>query len=161
LFGVPDNGIKEGTDDVISLNSPYLSVRLSADASKTGQITKSGSSDLKIAPNPTLYSLGVVLIELGYDAPLEAMRREDDLRGEANSQLTDYLTATRLGKGVSKRLNTRYGRLVKKCLTCDFGAGTELESPELQSAVVVNVVNELDQCLKTYNTFNSLAPSPR
>jgi hypothetical protein len=153
------HGLKEGTDDIISLSSPYLNVKLSTDIPRASQITKSDSNDLRIAPNPTLFSLGVTLIELGYDAPLRAMRREDDLRGGANNELTDYLTAIRLGNVVSKKLNTRYGRLVKKCLTCDFGVGNELESSELKSAVVVNIVKELDECLKTYNAFNLLAPA--
>jgi len=48
----------------------------------------------------------------------------------------DFFTATRLSKLVSKGLNTRYGKLVQRCLACNFGVGTELEVPELQSAIL-------------------------
>lgn len=51
-----------------------------------------------------------------------------------------------------------YGRLVEKCLNCNFGVATKLDDAELQSAVVVHVVNELDVCLEQYKAFNSLAP---
>lgn len=135
-------------------SSPGLNVRLSNPIAH--QITHPESTASSIAPNPMLFSLGVVLIELGYDAPLQALRRDDDLRGGASNQFTDFFTAKRLGKLVSKRLNSRYGRLVEKCLTCNFGVGFELESPELQSAVVTDVLNELDECLNAYYTFNML-----
>jgi hypothetical protein len=141
-----------------SLTSPYLSVRLSHDASS--RITHPDSPNASgISPNPTLFSLGVVLIELGYDAPLQALRHEGDLKSGASDQFTDFFTATRLSKLVSKRLNSRYGKLVQKCLACNFGVETELESPELQRAVVVNVVNELDECLKIFDGFYSRLPS--
>jgi hypothetical protein len=137
------------------LNSPYLNVRLSNSTTTASQISHLDSNASSLAPNPALFSLGVVLLELGYDAPLQTQRRDEDLEGGASNRYTDFFTAKRLGKLVSKKLNTRYGRLVEKCLTCNFGVGDELESPELQSAVVINVVNELDECLKAYNTFNT------
>jgi hypothetical protein len=152
--------IDERPQHVTSLQSPFLNVRLSnTTSSQTEQITHPEYKASSISPNSTLFSLGVVLLELGYDAPLEALRHEDDLRGGANKQFTDFFTALRLSKLVSKRLNLRYGKLVQKCLACNFGVGTELESPELQSAIVVNVVNELDECLKIFDNFNSVIPS--
>jgi hypothetical protein len=142
------------TQQEAPFNSPCLNVQLSSPAAN--KITHAESGASSIAPNPILFSLGVVLIELGYDAPLQALQRDDDLRGGTSNQFTDYFTAKRLGKLVSKKFNMRYGRLVEKCLTCNFGVGFELESPELQSAVVSDVVNELDECLKGYNAFNML-----
>jgi hypothetical protein len=143
-----------------SLTSPHLNVRLSHDTSSiAGQITRPDSNASSISPNPTLFSLGVVLIELGYDAPLHALRQEEDLKGGASTQFTDFFTVTRLSKLVSKRLNSRYGKLVQRCLACNFGVGTELDSPDLQSAVVVNVVNELDECLKIFDGFHSVLPA--
>jgi len=151
--------INERPQHVTSLQSPFLNVRLpNTTSSQIEQITHPEYKASSISPNSTLFSLGVVLLELGYDAPLEALRHEDDLRGGANNQFTDFFTASRLSKLVSKRLGLRYGKLVQKCLACNFGVGTELESPELQSAIVVNVVNELDECLKIFDNFNSVLP---
>lgn len=140
--------------DDYSLSSPCLNIQLSNAPLNLGTYPTFTASS--IAANSTLFSLGVVLLELGYDAPLQMLRREEDQKGGSNNQLTDFFTAQRLGKLVSKQLNTTYGKLVEKCLNCDFGVGTELKSTELQSAIVVGVVNELDKCLKAYNDFNIL-----
>jgi hypothetical protein len=148
--------MEEGTQQESALKFPCLNVQLSTKSATANQTTYPDFNASSIGPNPILFSLGVALIELGYDAPLQALRRDDDLKGGVSNQFTDYFTAKRLGKLVSKRLNTRYGRLVEKCLTCNFGVGNELESPELQSAVVSNVVSELEECLKAYNAFNML-----
>ena len=43
-----------------------------------------------------------------------------------------------------------YGRLVEKCLNCNFGVATNLEDAELQRAVIVHAMNELNVCLKQY-----------
>lgn len=155
------------TDGNTPLNAPFLNVNLPSSVSTlTGQITHpdhlaSSSSAYSLAPNPTLFSLGVVLIELGYDAPLQALRQESDLEGGTSSQFTDFFTASRLGKLVSKRLNSRYGKLVQRCLACNFGVGTELEAEDLQSAVVANVFNELDECLRIFDGFCGVLPGGR
>jgi hypothetical protein len=83
-----------------------------------------------------------------------------DRKGSSSNPLADFFTAQRLGKLVSKRLNATYGELVEKCLNCNFGVGTELGSAELQSAIVVGVVDELDKCLKAHSDFNLLLSSP-
>jgi hypothetical protein len=143
-----------------SLDSPYLNTRLLKDPT-TKQIQKSASprqASSTIAPNGLLFSLGVVLLELGYDAPLCNMRRDDDLKGGQANQYTDFFTAKRLGQAVSKELNARYGRLVRRCLNCDFGVGAELETAELQNAVVLHVVNELERCLKAERDIDVLIP---
>ena len=98
--------------------------------------------------NVCLYNLGIVLLELGFDAPLRSLRRDLDLeRGQAD-QNTDYRTANRLKYLVSKKLGARYGTVVRKCLDCDFDSGYELDDVELQNAVFDHVVKELDRCLK-------------
>ena len=56
-------------------------------------------------------------------------------------------------------MNTRYGKLVQRCLACNFGVGTELEAPELFSAILVNVVNELDECLRMFDELHLCLPS--
>jgi hypothetical protein len=77
-----------------------------------------------------------------------------------NSQIEDFLAARRLGESVHRKLNMTYGRLVEKCLNCNFGVATKLNDTELQSAVLIHVVNQLDVCLEQYRKFNSLAPLP-
>jgi hypothetical protein len=137
------------------LDSPRLHAKLSTSSSR--QITHLNTS---LATNETLFNLGVVLIELGYNAPFESLSQGSGIEIGTNGQVADFLAARRLGESVHKKLNKIYGRLVEKCLNCNFGVATKLDDTELQGAVVVHVVNQLDICLEKFREFNSLAPIP-
>jgi hypothetical protein len=144
------------------LESPCINTKLSG-SHINFQISslEKGSSAASLASNQELFSLGVVLIELGYDSPFETVSQIDGLSIGSNRQVRDFLAARRLGESVHKKLNMTYGRLVEKCLNCNFGVATRLADTELQSAVLVHVVNQLDICLEQYRKFNSLAPALR
>ena len=144
-----------GTD--ASLDSPCVNAKLS-NTHPDAQIAHPEFRASSLATNEVLFSLGVVLIELGYDAPFENLSESSGEIG-ANSQVTNFIAARKLGESVHKKLNMTYRRLVEKCLNCNFGVATKLEDVELQSAVLVHVVNQLDVCLEQYKAFNSLAPS--
>jgi len=136
------------------LDSPCLNAKLSRTSSH--QIKPLNNTSL--ATNETLFNLGVVLIELGYNTPFESLSQGSGLQIGTNSQVADFIAARRLGESIHKKLNMTYGRLVEKCLNCNFGVATKLDDTELQGAVVVQVVNQLDICLEQYRAFNSLAP---
>jgi hypothetical protein len=121
-----------------------------------------GFTASRLAPNPTLFSLGVVLLELGYDARLQSLRNESDLKGSGgvSNHLTDFFTAQRLGRVVSKKLNKTYGRLVQRCLCCGFGVGSDLSSRELQGQVMKGVVRELEKCEEVQRKFVKLCEDP-
>jgi len=141
-------------------HSPCLNAQLSSTAPNNRQITHSSSNASSLATNEMLFSLGVVLIELGHDAPFESLSQGGGLQIGTNKQVADFIAARRLGESVHRKLNRTYGRLVEKCLNCNFGVATKLDDTELQGAVVVHVVNQLDLCLDQYRAFNSLAPLP-
>jgi hypothetical protein len=99
----------------------------------------------------------VILLELGYNAPLQYLRNTEDVNdGDNVSWYTDFFTARRLGRSAPRDLDARYGRLAKKCLECDFGVGDDLNSAELQSAIVRDVLNELDKCIELDRHINSI-----
>jgi hypothetical protein len=110
--------------------------------------------------NETLFKLGVMLLEIGYDAPIAYLHRpEDGVQGVAPGfdLFTDFFTAKRLGLSAPMQLDLRYGKLVKKCLDCDFGVGNDdLDSADLQTAIVVGIVNELDKCIEGDERLNAL-----
>jgi hypothetical protein len=140
------------------LRSPCLVATLSTD---TGALVaqSQASSDhtaSAIATNAMLFNLGVALLELGYDAPFQSLRQPQDVEKSAGSPYVDFFTAKRLGERVHRELNSAYGRIVKRCLICDFGAGDNLDSIELQSAIVVHVVHELERCLKEEEDFERM-----
>lgn len=152
----------ESTEMDSFLEYPCVSTRLT-DSHARIQVssTPTGTTAASLASNQELFSLGVVLIELGFDSPFETVSQLEGLSIVTNSQVRDFLAARRLGESVHKKLNMTYGRLVEKCLNCNFGVATRLTDMELQSAVVVHVVNQLDICLEQYRKFNALAPDLR
>jgi hypothetical protein len=142
-----------------ALESPLVKSQLSTIPSTARKLTHPGPSISELSNNEWLFNLGVVLVELGHDAPFEKIRDDECPQIGTGSQTTDdFIAARTLGRSVHKKLNMTYGRLVEKCLNCNFGVMTGLDDIQLQSAVVINVVNELDTCVKQYEAFNSLAP---
>ena len=88
-----------------------------------------------------------MLLEIGYGTLICDMQQaEDDEQGSTNYD--NYFTAQRLGWLVSKTLSGRYGKVVRRCLACDFGVGNDLESEDLQDAFYFDVVDQLNRCLE-------------
>jgi len=69
--------------------------------------------------NPFLFGLGVMLLEIAYEAPIQSLRKPADVG--ANGQNTEYYTAGRVRLSASKLLRPRYAELARKCVQCDFG----------------------------------------
>ncbi|EON64583.1 hypothetical protein W97_03816 [Coniosporium apollinis CBS 100218] len=87
--------------------------------------------------NMALFCLGVALLELGHWRTLQDLRRAGDV--------DDIVTARRLAASGRPPLgSTKFQRIVRKCLQCDFGFGDDLSKTELQSAVYSDVVCELE-----------------
>ncbi|CZR66195.1 uncharacterized protein PAC_16096 [Phialocephala subalpina] len=139
-----------------SLEDPFIRIQLSQ-AANNRQLT-ANSNAYQLSRNEFLFNLGVILLELGYDAPLRYLRNAEDIRdGDTDaSWYTQFFTARRLGRSAPRELDARYGRLAKKCLECDFGVGDDLNSMELQAAIVMDVVNELDRCIKLDGHIDSI-----
>lgn len=139
-----------------SLEDPFIRIQLSQTPSSQ-QLT-ANSDAYQLYRNELLFNLGVILLELGYDAPLRYLQNAEDIReGETKaSWYTRFFTARRLGKGAPRELDARYGRLAKKCLDCDFGVGDDLNSMELQTAIVIDIVNELDRCIRADRHIDSI-----
>jgi hypothetical protein len=59
---------------------------------------------------------------------------------------TDFRTADRLSESIGNGLGSTYGRIVRRCLFCNFGEDTKnLRDPMLQSAFHRDVLYELEQ----------------
>ena len=81
--------------------------------------------------NVNLYSLGVVMLEIGHWRKLNGR---------------DIVSIRKLANPSSLRhpLGSRYHELARKCVDCDFGLGSDLTTEKLQSAVYDQVVAGLD-----------------
>ncbi|KAF2005194.1 hypothetical protein P154DRAFT_354315 [Amniculicola lignicola CBS 123094] len=90
--------------------------------------------------NLPLFFLGVALLELAHWKTLESMSKP------ADPNL--ILTARRLAN-MPTTLGPRYQDIMRKCLQCNFGFGTDLGKRELQSAVYGDVVGPLEKMIES------------
>jgi hypothetical protein len=88
--------------------------------------------------NTVLFSLGVALLELAYHQPLEEMCGAQDLIVAARKQaMSGY------------PLGLKYQKIVRQCLQCDFGMGSDLKEPELQTAIYGDVICSLEEMMNS------------
>jgi hypothetical protein len=89
--------------------------------------------------NLPLFFLGVALLEIAHWKPLESKMIPQD-------QKDQVFTARRLALGRAP-LGPEYQKIAQKCLQCNFGFGTKLNSKSLQTAVYNDVVCELENMI--------------
>jgi hypothetical protein len=145
-----DDVIFFGTDtSTNSITPPHLNVQVGK-SSQPGLISTTHESPSFIR-NSYLFHLGVILIELAYQAPLSTLRRDQDSLNCPNHSYADFFTADRISRSMVSSLGARYAKVVRKCLGCNFGEGTtELEDPVLQSLFYRDVVCELERLEKGF-----------
>ena len=145
-------GIQDFAED--PLRMPYLKSRVLTQRNTTDQQVVSSTTGRECSNvthlrspvrNQTLYSLGVMLIELAYDSPLQDLKKPEDDQGDPH---TLYWAATRLGDRVWRELGPMYADAVKICLHGTFGASSELEDMRVQKAFFDEVVQKLEKCAK-------------
>jgi hypothetical protein len=106
--------------------------------------------------NPTLFALGVILIELYYNRPLSSLQIDQDRPQGPAASLDDqarFVTAYRV---LEKRLKSdafgweiEYANVVRRCLYCPFDLQeTTFEKDDFLNAVYANVVISLKSILK-------------
>lgn len=88
--------------------------------------------------NTVLFSLGVALLELAYHRPLEQM-----------CDAQDPIVAARKQAMSGYPLGLKYQRIVRQCLQCDFGMGSDMKEPELQSAIYGDVICSLEEMMSS------------
>ena len=93
--------------------------------------------------NQTLYSLGVLLVELAYNSPLQDLQINEDDQGDPH---TLYWAALRLGERVWRELGQKYADAVKICLYGGFGASSDLDDARVQKMFFDEVVWKLERC---------------
>ena len=137
-------GITDLSQD--SLCSPYLKAKIamaSASPSRTvGGTTNVPPPQRTPIRNQALFNLGVMLVELAYDSPLEELLipTDDDPHGHDH---TLYYAALRLGEDLKRRLAPGYGAAVTICLHGGFGASCDLEDIQVQERFYHEVVQKL------------------
>jgi len=138
FFGFDEKRCIEQPPD---LSPPHLNVNVKG---PDGALSRASTfpPPRAFAPNPLLFGLGVLLLEIGYTATLESLKRPSDTE-DGENRYTEFFTAKRLASSISREMGTAYGKIVNKCLHCDFGCGQDLSDPELQVGFHRDVVQEL------------------
>ena len=125
-----------------NLSTPHLSVSVRG---PDGPLSRASTFPPRtFAPNSLLFGLGVLLLEIGYTATLQSLQRPSDIAEEEN-RYTEFFVAKRLASSIGREMGSAYGKIVKKCLQCDFGCGDDLAHPDLQTGFYRDVVQELER----------------
>ena len=137
LYGVDSTSFQ----DISDKSEPYLNVSVKG---PHGPVSRSSTMPSRtLVRNSLLFGLGVMLLELAHEAPLRSLRKEADV--DTNDQNTEYYTADRVRISASKILGSRYAEAARKCIQCDFGRGSDLNSSALQESFYRDVVCELEE----------------
>lgn len=121
-------------------------------------IPKDTSLPVKIR-NPTLFALGILLIEIICGQTIDAMRTPDDSQGvfsinatantdtDTNTLLSDYMVARRLLSQVYEA-SSNYGSAVRRCINGDFPRQKlDLDDEDFRQEVYSGVVSLLEEDL--------------
>lgn len=158
FFGLSRDCIQDGEGHQLSpvkqLPAPFLNMNVQVASSSLRSATDTQPttySDARIR-NQDLFRLGIILPELAYQAPLGSNRADSS---RASTQI-DFDLADEHSRNVGALLGSRYAKVVRKCLNCDFGEDNDLRAPELKQAVHKGVVTELEELVKNFETKMSL-----
>ncbi|ETS74066.1 hypothetical protein PFICI_13932 [Pestalotiopsis fici W106-1] len=141
------------------LTNPFLFQQLGSVLGKAKQTVSEQHTDPWIK-NPILFGLGVILLELEYEMPIESII----------SLLSKHAPSSRSGESLAERLltvkysagnqmGTSYGRIVRMCLDCDFGLGLReysLKDTMLQRRYYTQIILEFEKLLPQWEKIYSL-----
>ena len=134
---------------------PYISRRFSSSKSPVHEDLSLSSEPQtqSFARNETLFTLGVVLIEIAYKKPIEYLAQPCDV---ANTPaMTQHFTALRLQKLIHEKMGERYQRAVVGCLYCDFGttcSDADLANLDFQRRFLEHVVVPLEDSMQAFTS---------
>jgi hypothetical protein len=118
--------------------------------SRTGMTTAVPQQERsRIIPNQTLYTLGILLIEICYGKSIKELQIAEDLECQDTPGVT-WCTATRLAnKQIEFRVGKPYADAVEWCIRCDsHRENADLGNEIFQQAVFDRVVMPIEQNLK-------------
>lgn len=104
-----------------------------------------------VPQNQSLYSLGIVLMELWYGQRLEDLRiKKDGNETSGMTEMTDYMTARRLIDEISDDAGEKYGDAVRRCINGLDHRSSDLKTDDFQNKVHMKVVTPLVENLESF-----------
>ena len=103
----------------------------------------------QIIRNRTLFTLGIMLVEMCMGKPMHELHKSSELNADGTEhELSDYQTATRLldMEEVSDRFGQRWSNVARRCIYCDLNqTSTSFDDVGFQQAVYNEVLAELEE----------------
>jgi hypothetical protein len=147
---------KEDITFVHRADKPYRKAYISKPISLVEEAAIRKRKAVPYIPNPTIFSLGILLIEICLARALHDLRTHDDCDSEAEfnnpTLATDYATAMRLldTDRILVESGEPYADAVRRCIMCNFGITKfDLEDDSFRQAVYSGVVVPLEEQVKT------------
>lgn len=97
----------------------------------------------RFVQNPVLFGLGVIFLEIAFQAPIAALRRSIDLEG-GDSDFVEYFTARRVAKICNGKISKSFKEVITRCLYCKFGHDSDFKSLAFQRDFYNDVIVVLD-----------------
>ncbi|KAF2867800.1 hypothetical protein BDV95DRAFT_502195 [Massariosphaeria phaeospora] len=153
-----------GKDDVIFIHRPGASLSsIYEHPFISRKFTKSTSSPnpptlptvCRVIRNQTLFTLGVLLIELWYGKSIEELQMPCDLDCQGTPGVA-WCTAERVVENeIEFEAGKRYSDAVRRCIRCDFDRkDMSLDNESFQQAVYDGVVSLLEKTLQQFNSLD-------
>ncbi|KAH6625409.1 hypothetical protein C7974DRAFT_200955 [Boeremia exigua] len=141
---------KPGAKPLAIYEHPYVYRQLAPTLSNTN--TQAAQTKYRIVRNQTLYSLGILLIELWYGKAIEQLQTPADLVCDGTPGVS-WCTAERLvDNELEFEAGKRYADAVRRCIRCDFDrSDMSLDSESFQQAVFEGVVVPLETTLQQFS----------
>ena len=147
------NQSKQNAQEKYMVEAPYLSCQIPND--ELDSLESSSARSSRISPMikcPTLFSLGLALIELALWKLLSRIPSQAE-DSDLNPAVASLKKATRLLPIVSEELGPRYRDVVEKCIwwPSSRAQDTDLEDEDFQRAVYENIVLPLTKELDAFD----------
>jgi hypothetical protein len=119
----------------------YEDVFVTSDLSNTRKDPPATHSSMdRIIRNKSLYTLGIILIELCYGKTIQQLHIEEDGAIETNhgmmNAMTTWSTVERLNEELYSEAGEKYAEVVRRCIRCDF----DHRSPDLKDDTFIRAV---------------------
>ncbi|KAI9371757.1 hypothetical protein BJX61DRAFT_534543 [Aspergillus egyptiacus] len=81
----------------------------------------------RLIRNPVLFGLGLMFLELAFQAPLAALEQSIDLQERGTAEVVGYFTASRLVVFRHGRISKSFQEATKRCLYCNIGHDNDFQ----------------------------------
>jgi hypothetical protein len=137
------------TDQPINVAYPYVSQLFPTQPAEVEE-----NDLLSEHCNPNLLALGIVLLELYFNKPIEGRRAHDDMTDGVPNRNTDLTAAKRwLMETYRSQLSATYGTAVAHCIDCCFDPApksTDLHDESFREAIYQKILLPLERELQVF-----------